>query len=141
MKKARGHARVKRKTAGHLAKHSSRQRFPAVKLSLYAKKAKQLFEVANHICVEWDQRFHSEDTNIMLCYSWELDKAAWLPLQVMAKTRASEVHDGLLELAVSAKLVRTSSHSQLRALWHALSSLGLDFGQIQAPAKCARTTS
>ena len=67
MRRARGHAGVKKKMLSRFVNVSSWNRVPSLRLSLYAKHVKQAFADARHMCVAWDQSFHSEDTNVLLC--------------------------------------------------------------------------
>lgn len=102
---------------------------------LYVARAKQLLEGCQHFSCNWDPSTHSgEDTFIGMIYSWTVNIAAHMPVQVISHSYGTTtVCTEIQQLARERKLKRCAAFCHIRALLHSLKLLGIAFLTFTLP--------
>ena len=100
---------------------------PLLECTQYLQLLKETFEHCVHFQISWDPSTYSGD-DVMVCALWsnDCDKAGFLPIQYLMPLRTNELDDEFKALAQRKSITRVDGFAELRAVAHALASIGKD---------------
>ena len=102
-------------------------------VSQYARKVAESFANTYQVQVSWDESTYDCETLVCIAYDYQQNLAAYLPLQNVQPVQSCELDPAIQQLARDEKITRVDGFNSMRALSHAMKSIGLPLSVFAKP--------
>jgi hypothetical protein len=104
------------------------------RVQLYGRKVIDVFAGVNQLALAWDGSTHGgQETVVVVVYAHQLDKAAYLPVQILPHILKADLDSEFAEVARAREVERLKAFGEMRAIAHAITGIcqqGLEAFQL-----------